>query len=78
MSACRRCNHVKADRNIADLGWRLRRTPRVPNGAVWRIVSTGRMDPRWRRYLAVSIDDEDSEVFGWDDDSADFAEPASA
>jgi hypothetical protein len=66
VSACRRCNHVKADRNIADLGWRLRRTPRVPNGAAWRIVSTGRMDPRWRSYLAM---DEAGEVdeYGWDD-----------
>jgi 5-methylcytosine-specific restriction endonuclease McrA len=77
VSACRRCNHVKADRNIADLGWRLRRAPRVPNGAAWRIVSTGRMDPRWRRYLAIDEADVADE-YGWDDGVADFAEPASA
>ena len=51
---------------------------RVPNGAAWRIVSTGRMDPRWRRYLAMGEDDADNAVFDWDDDSAEFAEPASA
>jgi 5-methylcytosine-specific restriction endonuclease McrA len=78
VSACRRCNHVKADRNIADLGWRLRRTPRVPNGAAWRIVSTGRMDPRWRRYLAMTDDGLQADDFDWDDDAAEFAEPASA
>jgi 5-methylcytosine-specific restriction endonuclease McrA len=52
VSACRRCNHVKADRVIAELGWRLRRAPRAPTGAMWRILGSGRLDPRWRPWLA--------------------------
>jgi 5-methylcytosine-specific restriction endonuclease McrA len=51
VSACRRCNHVKADHAIADLGWRMRRVPSQPVGAAWRILSSGRHDPRWMPYL---------------------------
>lgn len=50
VSACRRCNHVKADRAVAELGWRLR-PPQEPAGAAWRILGTGRSDPRWAPYL---------------------------
>ena len=51
VSACARCNHVKADRGIAELGWRLNRLPTVPAGAAWRVVGARRVDPRWRPYL---------------------------
>ncbi|MEX2291524.1 MAG: HNH endonuclease [Mycobacteriales bacterium] len=51
VSACGRCNHVKADRGIAELGWRLRCSPRAPNGAAWRVVGARRLDPRWAPYL---------------------------
>ena len=52
VSACRRCNHVKADRSISELGWRLRHTPFRPAGPAWRILGTGCADPRWTPYLA--------------------------
>ena len=51
VSACARCNHVKADRVISELGWRLRRAPVVPSGPAWRVVGGRRVDPRWRPYL---------------------------
>jgi 5-methylcytosine-specific restriction endonuclease McrA len=51
VSACGRCNHEKADRDIATLGWRLRRTPREPTGTAWRVLGTGRCDPAWSRWL---------------------------
>ena len=51
MSACGRCNHLKADRGIAELGWRLVRQPAVPTGAAWRVVGARRVDPRWRPFL---------------------------
>ncbi len=51
VSCCRRCNHVKADRTVSELGWRLRRLPQTPSGAAWRILGTGRSDPRWTPYL---------------------------
>lgn len=52
VSACRRCNHVKADRSMADLGWRMRHSPFRPAGSAWRILGTGRSDPTWTPYLS--------------------------
>jgi 5-methylcytosine-specific restriction endonuclease McrA len=52
VSACRRCNHVKADRAVSELGWRLR-PPQEPAGTAWRILGTGRSDPCWAPYLAA-------------------------
>ena len=57
VSACGRCNHIKADRGIAELGWRLRRQPVAPTGAAWRVVGSRRVDPRWRQYLDLPYDD---------------------
>jgi len=51
VSACARCNHVKADRGVAELGWRLRHKPVAPTGAAWRVVGARRIDPRWRPWL---------------------------
>lgn len=57
VSACRRCNHVKADRGIAELGWRMRCQPSAPTGAAWRVVGTRRVDPRWRPWLDGGSDE---------------------
>jgi 5-methylcytosine-specific restriction endonuclease McrA len=51
VSACGRCNHVKADRSVGELGWRLRRPPTAPTGAAWRVVGARSVDPRWWPYL---------------------------
>ena len=53
VSACRRCNHVKADRTVSDLGWRMQPPPQEPTGTAWRILGTGRSDPRWAPYLSA-------------------------
>ncbi|WP_377271418.1 HNH endonuclease [Peterkaempfera sp. SMS 1(5)a] len=51
VAACRRCNHVKSDRHLSELGWRMKRPPAPPTGLAWRIIGTGHRDPRWRPYL---------------------------
>ena len=51
VAACGRCNHAKADRSVADLGWRMHRAPRAPSGAAWRVLGARRPDPRWSAYL---------------------------
>ena len=56
VSACGRCNHVKADRGIAELGWRLRTSPAAPQGAAWRVLGSRRMDPRWAPYLGIDAE----------------------
>ena len=51
VSACARCNHVKADRSVSELGWRLRVVPRVPSGPRWRVLGSRTPDPVWLGYL---------------------------
>jgi 5-methylcytosine-specific restriction endonuclease McrA len=51
VSACHRCNHVKADKTLKEMGWKLRTLPREPVGAAWRILGTGRADNNWLPYL---------------------------
>jgi 5-methylcytosine-specific restriction endonuclease McrA len=53
VSACGRCNHVKADRGIAELGWHLRRAPSVPSGVAWRVVGARAVDPQWAPFLGL-------------------------
>lgn len=53
VAACGRCNHAKADRQLPDLGWRLRAVPRAPNGSAWRILGSRRMEPCWRQFLGA-------------------------
>jgi 5-methylcytosine-specific restriction endonuclease McrA len=54
VSCCRRCNHAKGDRVIADLGWRLHQQPTAPTGPSWRILGSGRVHPQWTPYLTVA------------------------
>ena len=59
VSACARCNHLKADHGIAELGWRLGRLPAAPTGALWRVVGGKRVEPSWRPFLG-----EDEAMWG--------------
>lgn len=51
VSACHRCNHLKADKPLKELGWRLPKLPREPVGAVWRILGSGSTENKWAPYL---------------------------
>jgi len=52
VAACAGCNHKKADRLLAELGWTLRSTPLPPKGQHWRLLSSIKeLDPAWVRYL---------------------------
>lgn len=53
VAACRRCNHTKADRSLAELGWVLPHPPRTPSGAAWRLLGARAVDPRWREWLGI-------------------------
>ncbi|WP_456575230.1 HNH endonuclease [Blastococcus sp. SYSU D00820] len=53
VAACRRCNHTKADRSLAELGWKLPHPPSTPSGAAWRLLGHRTVDPRWREWLGI-------------------------
>ncbi|HEY2173952.1 MAG TPA: HNH endonuclease [Mycobacteriales bacterium] len=60
VASCRRCNHTKGDRAIAELGWRLRTTPRAPTGSAWRVLGARTPDPRWQAYLDLTLSESAS------------------
>ena len=53
VAACRRCNHTKADRSLAELGW----VAAAPAAHAERrgVAAAGHrtVDPRWREWLGV-------------------------
>ncbi len=51
VSACHLCNHLKADKPLKELGWRLRQLPREPMGAAWRVLGATRAEDAWIPYL---------------------------
>ncbi|MGH3802762.1 MAG: HNH endonuclease [Pseudonocardiaceae bacterium] len=52
VACCARCNHRKADRLLAELGWKLRVVPRPPRGQHWRLLAAvPDADPLWLPYL---------------------------
>jgi 5-methylcytosine-specific restriction endonuclease McrA len=52
VAACDKCNHVKADRTLAELGWRLHRSPKAPAGSWWRVLGHRTPDPTWLDWFA--------------------------
>lgn len=53
VAACSRCNHRKADRLLAELGWQLLVSPTVPRGPTALLGAAARPHPSWRAYLAA-------------------------
>ena len=52
VACCLKCNNVKGDRTPSEMNWRLRTTPRPPNGASWMARGIERALPDWEEYLA--------------------------
>ncbi|MEU4317129.1 HNH endonuclease [Nocardia sp. NPDC024068] len=52
VASCAPCNHRKADKLLAELGWTLRAPLVSPKGPHWRLLSTvNDLDPVWLQYL---------------------------
>ena len=51
VAACRRDNTLKGDRFLSELGWQLRREPRVPEGLWWRWRHLPDQHPLWEPFL---------------------------
>ncbi|WP_412541917.1 HNH endonuclease [Longispora sp. K20-0274] len=51
VAACARCNHRKAARTPAEMGWRLATPPAAPHGPAWRILGHRSPDPKWKDWL---------------------------
>ncbi|CAB4899122.1 MAG: HNH endonuclease [Actinobacteria bacterium] len=51
VACCFRCNNVKGDRTLAQLGWKLRSIPRMPSGPAWIALGLDRHQPAWEDFL---------------------------
>ena len=51
VACCLRCNNNKGDKTLNQLGWKLRFTPRPPNGARWQIRELEQPAAQWSPFL---------------------------
>jgi 5-methylcytosine-specific restriction endonuclease McrA len=54
VACCLRCNNKKGDRTLAEMGWELSFSPRMPAGTIWMVRGTERFEPEWDQYLAFA------------------------
>ncbi|MFC6357055.1 HNH endonuclease [Luethyella okanaganae] len=52
VACCLRCNNVKGDHTPAEMGWRLRITPGMPQDGGWLVRGAERPQPQWHAFLA--------------------------
>lgn len=54
VAACLRCNNMKGDRTLSEMGWTLSFTPKMPTGGAWLIRGVEKLEPAWDEYLAIA------------------------
>jgi 5-methylcytosine-specific restriction endonuclease McrA len=54
VACCFRCNNVKGDRLLRDLGWSLRTTPRMPSGPAWFAMGIEKRQSEWDDFLVAA------------------------
>jgi 5-methylcytosine-specific restriction endonuclease McrA len=55
VAACLRCNNIKGDKTLNEIGWTLAVTPRMPTGGAWMIRGAERVEPEWNEYLQLPV-----------------------
>ncbi|MEN9713957.1 MAG: hypothetical protein RLZZ164_621 [Actinomycetota bacterium] len=53
VACCLRCNNKKGDKTLAEIGWQLGITPKMPHGNSWMVRGAERVEPEWENYLAA-------------------------
>ena len=53
VACCLRCNNKKGDHTPAEMGWRLRISPRMPVSASWVLRGAELPMPQWGEFLAA-------------------------
>jgi len=53
VACCLRCNNKKGDKTLAEIGWELNYTPKMPHGSAWNVRGAERVEPQWENYLAA-------------------------
>ena len=53
VACCLKCNNKKGDKTLAEIGWDLKWTPRMPNGHHWMVRGAERLEPEWESYISL-------------------------
>jgi 5-methylcytosine-specific restriction endonuclease McrA len=53
VACCFRCNNLKSDRTLHELGWELKMTPKMPTGTQWLVRGVERLEPEWDEFLGL-------------------------
>jgi 5-methylcytosine-specific restriction endonuclease McrA len=54
VACCLKCNNIKGDKTLQELGWELGFTPRMPSGMAWTIRGADSVDPEWIDFLEAA------------------------
>lgn len=54
VACCLRCNNKKGDRTLAEIGWSLSFSPRMPHGTAWIVRGADNAEPEWQNYLQIA------------------------
>jgi 5-methylcytosine-specific restriction endonuclease McrA len=54
VACCLRCNNKKGDKTLAEIGWTLSVTPRMPHGTSWIVRGADHAEPEWQSYLQIA------------------------
>ncbi|MEN9749848.1 MAG: hypothetical protein RL149_926 [Actinomycetota bacterium] len=54
VACCLRCNNKKSDKTLAEIGWSLSFTPRMPHGTSWMVRGAEQAEPEWHNYLRLA------------------------
>jgi 5-methylcytosine-specific restriction endonuclease McrA len=54
VACCLRCNNKKGDKTLAEIGWTLGVTPRMPHGTSWIVRGADHAEPEWQSYLQIA------------------------
>ncbi len=54
VACCLRCNNIKGDKTLNEIGWILGFTPKMPTGGAWLLRGAEKVEPEWDEYLALS------------------------
>lgn len=54
VACCLRCNNKKGDKTLAEIGWVLKVSPRMPHGSSWIVRGADHAEPEWHNYLQIA------------------------
>lgn len=54
VACCLRCNNKKGDKTLAEIGWSLSFSPRMPHGTAWIVRGAENAEPEWQNYLQIA------------------------